>query len=84
MHRKQEVGRIALRVEGDWWNGYWVPEQNSMAGAVHLASVTLNAAYDPKVKQAFIDLMKSIFSSATKEAFGLEASFDPPKTAPRE
>jgi hypothetical protein len=68
MKRKQEVGRIAFRVEGQWWNAYWAPRQDSMEGAVHLGSVRMALAAAPAVKASFMDTMKQAFEVATKEA----------------
>jgi hypothetical protein len=80
--KKTEVGRLALRVEGEWWNGYWAPRQDSMAGAIHIGSVRLGLAQNPKVKQTFIDLMTTAFGVAVKDATGLTATWGEPREAP--
>lgn len=67
---KIEVGRVAFRAEGDWWNAYWAPSQTSMEGAVHLGSVRLNLAHDDRVKATFMDAMKAAFAVAAKDALG--------------
>jgi hypothetical protein len=82
MPKRTEVGRIALRVEGEWWNGYWAPRQDSMEGALHLGSVRMGLAAHPKIKEAFINLMTTAFSVAAKEATGLEPTWGDPVEAP--
>ena len=82
MARNTEVGRLALRVEGEWWNGYWAPRQDSMDGAIHIGSVRCGLAQNPKVKQAFIDLMTTAFGVAVTDATGLTATWAEPVTAP--
>ena len=78
-----EIGRLALRVEGEWWNAYWAPRQDSMEGAQQLGSIRMNLVVDdPKVKEAFMSLMKLAFSSAVKGALGQEPGWQEPKTAP--
>lgn len=80
--KKAALGRLALRVEGEWWNGYWAPRQDSMDGAIHIGSVRLRLAQNPKVKQAFIDLMTTAFGVAVKDATGLTATWGDPVGAP--
>jgi hypothetical protein len=75
MRRRQEVGRIAFRVEGDWWNAYWTPRQDSMNEAVHLGSVRMSLAVAPDVKASFMEAMKQAFAVATKDALGVAPEF---------
>lgn len=53
-----QVGRIAFRVEGDWWVArYALPDSMQEAldlGRIRMAIVTSS----PKRKQAFIELMR--------------------------
>lgn len=82
MSKKTEVGRLALRVEGGWWNGYWAPRQDSMDGAIQIGSVRFGLAQNPVVKQAFIDLMTTAFGAAVADATGLETTWGVPVAAP--
>lgn len=77
-----EAGRIALRVEGEWWRGYWAPRQDSMKGAVLLAEVRLNLVQSEKAKHAFMALMKAVFSVAVKDATGLNVTWGEAREAP--
>jgi hypothetical protein len=36
-----ELGRLAFRQEGEWWNAYWSRDQHSMVDAVHLGSLRM-------------------------------------------
>jgi hypothetical protein len=82
MMRRQGVGRIAFRVEGEWWNAYWTPRQDSMNEAVHLGSVRMALAVAPDVKASFMDAMKQAFTVATKEALGVAPEFGGAVRAP--
>jgi hypothetical protein len=75
MRRRHDVGRIAFRVEGQWWNAYWAPGQDSMDGAIHLGSVRASLALAPTVKASFMETMKQAFAVVTKEALGVSAEF---------
>lgn len=67
--KSTQVGRIAFREEGDYWNAYFAA-QDSMQDAVLLGSLRMNAAHVPELKQQFIDLMKAVFSQACRETIG--------------
>jgi hypothetical protein len=82
MRRRQDVGRIAFRVEGEWWNAYWAPRQDSMEGAVSLGSVRMNLASDPTVKASFMEAMKQAFVFAVKDAVGIAPTWNDPVPAP--
>lgn len=77
-----ECGRLAFRVEGDYWNCYFAPEQDSMAGAVILGSLRMTIAQTPEMKDAFIDLMRSAFNIAARELVGAEAAAFDTRPAP--
>jgi hypothetical protein len=67
---KQQIGRLALRVEGDNWNAYYaLPD--TMEGAIPLGSIRMGAVtHDPARKQAFMDLMQGIVTDFLQERFG--------------
>jgi hypothetical protein len=76
-------GRIAFRVEGEWWNAYWAPSQENMEGAVHLASIRMSLAEDPAVKNGFMSLMRSGFEWSLKATGVRERpSWNDPQPAP--
>ena len=77
-----EIGRLALRSEGQWWNAYYARSQ-TMEGALHLGSVRLQAAaLNPKVRAAFMAMMQLVVSDIINEATGQRPSWNAPKTAP--
>jgi hypothetical protein len=65
--------RLALRVEGSWWNAYAAPI-NTMEGAVLLGSIGMGAVTTEgggeRRKQAFIDLMKDVLDEFIKDFTG--------------
>jgi hypothetical protein len=82
--QQQEIGRIALRAEGDMWNGYWAPRQDTMDGALLLASIRLSAvgSNHPDRKLEFIELVQRLFADAVQDSIGQQLTWNDPKPAP--
>ena len=56
-----QVGRLAMRVEGNWWTAYYaLPD--TMDKALRLGQVHMSLVQDEDRKQAFMDLCKSFIS----------------------
>jgi|HubBroStandDraft_6_1064221.scaffolds.fasta_scaffold00530_44 hypothetical protein len=81
MGDKMEVGRLALRHEGEWWNAYWARSQLSMDGAVLLGSIRMSVAKGP-VKDAFIGTMTLAFGNMVKDVTGQDPTWSEPRIAP--
>lgn len=78
-----EIGRLAFRVEGDFWNAYWAPQQRSMAGAIMLGSIRMNAVeHSLARKHAFMALMQHVFADAVKDSTGARVRFGAPQPGP--
>ena len=76
MSKKQAVGRLAFRVEGDKWTCY-IAKPNTMEGAKWVGSVMLGIVDDPVRKLMFMDLMKDAYRDFLQGALGKEvASWD--------
>ena len=45
--KSREIGRLALRAEGEWWNAYYAMP-DTMDRAIHLGSIRLSAAERPQ------------------------------------
>jgi hypothetical protein len=83
MARTVEVGRLALRVEGEMWNAYWAPSQSNMDEAILLGSIRMNAVEASAArKNAFMELMKDAFGAAIKDVTGQVAQWNDPVRAP--
>lgn len=66
---RQQIGRLALRVEGNWWVAYYaLPD--SMKGAVEMARIKMSIVQDQQRKQVFMDLCRSYISEMLKDGFG--------------
>lgn len=77
----EKVGRLAMRVEGDWWNAYYaLPD--TMEGALLLGSVKMDVVRDEGRKNAFMDLMRDYFSDILEEKTGHRPAFHEPRPAP--
>jgi hypothetical protein len=79
---KVEVGRLAFRVEGEFWNAYATPGRNSMEGAVQLGSIRMNLARDSLVKESFMATMQMAVSVVVRDATGTDPTWGALKTAP--
>jgi len=56
----QQVGRLALRVEGAYWNAYYA-KPDTMDGAILLGSIQFSIiAQNETHKQAFMNMMRAV------------------------
>jgi hypothetical protein len=78
---KQEVGRLALRHEGTWWNAYWAKHQDSMNDAVLLGSIRMSLAHGA-AKDAFVGTMTLAFDQIVHEVVGQTPEWSEPHAAP--
>ena len=77
-----QVGRLALRVEGENWNAYYA-KPATMEGAAFLGSIGMRFVTDnPERKQAFMDMMRDIVADHIQEATGIRPIWGGPETAP--
>jgi hypothetical protein len=65
----QQVGRLALRVEGNFWVAYFA-ELGTMVGAVEMGRVAMTIVRDPQRKAEFIELFKGFLAEFLKEKTG--------------
>lgn len=64
-----QIGRIALRVEGENWNAYWaLPD--TMAGALFLGSIKMAFVATAERKEAFMALMRAGVSDTIESETG--------------
>jgi hypothetical protein len=83
MKNKVQVGRLAFRVEGDWWNAYWAPKQNSMEGAVHLGSIRMDlAGASQAVKDSFMETMQLGILHVINDSFGVNPTWGAAQPGP--
>jgi hypothetical protein len=66
----EQVGRLAMRVEGDWWNAYYAMP-GTMEGAIPLGSIQMAIVQDESAKQIFMALMRDAVTAIIKDAVGV-------------
>jgi hypothetical protein len=67
---RTQVGRIALRVEGDNWNAYYALP-GTMEGALWIGSIAREfVVSNPERKRAFIEMMVDCVSDIIEQATG--------------
>jgi hypothetical protein len=82
---KADIGRLAFRVEGKWWNAYWAPYQDSMKDAQQLGSILMalveGTAAAP-IKDSFMATMRMSFARVIYDVTGKHPIWNDPVTAP--
>lgn len=77
-----EIGRLAMRVEGDNWVAYWTPRQDTMERAVFLGSVSMALVQKEKRKNQFLRLMQEMFGDMVEKTHGQRPRWTDPIEAP--
>lgn len=65
---KEDVGRLAFRVEGDFWKVYYT-QTNSMDDALFLGSVAMRFVEIEEAREQFMEFMKTQLVHAFDELF---------------
>lgn len=78
---KQQIGRLAMRHEGENWVAYYALT-DTMEGALLLGSIRMTLVADPKRKNAFMDLMRDAVGDMLKQATGADPSWGGAHRAP--
>ena len=66
---KHQVGRLAFRVEGDWWAAYYA-KPDSMEGAFELGRIAMRLVQDRARKEAFMTIMRDSISDFMQDIWG--------------
>lgn len=76
--------RLALRVEGEFWNAY-LAGMDTMDNALLLGSIRMSVVTNNKrIKSQFMSLMQDTISYAIKNEFGITIKkWERPRTAPK-
>lgn len=75
------TGRLAMRVEGDWWVAYYaLPDK--MEGAIEIGRIQMAAVLDPDRKQAFMALARDFVGEVLADAVGEKPAWKDPVAAP--
>ena len=76
-----QPGRIAFRVEGDWWVAYFARAE-SMEGAHEIGRIRMNVVQDRERKSIFMDLVRHFVGEALEDIAGQKVDFKDPVNAP--
>lgn len=80
MNDEFPLGRLAFRVEGGFWVAYYKINNNI---SFYLGNIAMDiVSNDPKIKNAFMDLMKSVVSKFVEKNTGWEPTWLEPQQAP--
>lgn len=81
MKDHQQIGRLAMREEGDLWNAYYAMP-DSMKDAIFLGSIKLRFIQNETMKKLFMDLMRESVGDLIEEQTGVRPVWGGPKSAP--
>lgn len=79
---KEQIGRLAMRVEGKFWNAYYALT-DTMDDAILLGSIGMVAVTgNPDRKDAFVTMMRDVVSDILEEKIGVRPDWGQPHAAP--
>ena len=82
MNQHKQIGRLAMRKEGDFWNAYYALK-DTMDGALLLGSIRMAAVVENRSrKDAFMKMMQDIVSDILEDGFGERPEWGEPKPGP--
>lgn len=67
--KKEQVGRLAMRREGNQWVAYYA-KMGTMEGAIWLGAIRMEIVVDPRRKQQFFKLMRDAAADIIEESTG--------------
>lgn len=79
--RKREVGRLAMRHEGEWWNAYYA-KPGTMEGAILLGTIAVRFVQTQERRDAFIAIMRDAVGEVIAECAGAAPTWTEPQPAP--
>lgn len=78
----QQIGRLAMRVEGDFWVAYYAMP-DTMEGALLLGSARMAfITRDKARKVAFMGMMQEAVADLIEDAVGTRPTWNAPTSAP--
>ena len=78
----KQVGRLAMRQEGDRWVAYYALP-NTMDDAIFLGAIALKAVDgEPARREAFLDLMRDLVADIIEDATGVRPTWGGEEPAP--
>jgi len=78
---EQQIGRVAFRVEGKWWNAYYAMP-GTMKGAIKLASIRMTLVEKEERRTAFLKTVELCVGDAMGTIIGTRPSWKKPVPAP--
>lgn len=69
MSDTQQIGRLAMRHEGTWWNAYYALP-GTMEGSFLLGSIQMRFVQQTERRDAFLALMKEALADLMEERLG--------------
>lgn len=78
---KVQIGRLALRVDGESWNAYYAMP-DTMVDAIPLASIAMRLVQRDDRKSAFIALMRDVVADIIEERVGVRPTWGGERKAP--
>ena len=83
-HQQQQIGRLAMRQEGEYWNAYYaLPANVRSKGKILLGSIRMVAVMENEERKvAFMQMMRDIVSEIIEAQTGVRPMWNEPTPAP--
>lgn len=79
---EQQIGRLAMRAEGDWWVAYYA-KMGTMADALELGRIRLSCVQEDAQRNAAMECFKSIVGAMIAGVVGADVAWPTaPQAAP--
>lgn len=80
--KKAQIGRLAMREEGEFWNAYFA-DTESMEDALLLGSIRMTCVRGhPHRKDQFMAMMRGIIDQGVKELYDQDLKWNEPTPGP--
>ena len=80
--KDEQIGRLAMRQEGDYWNAYFA-QSDTMEGSILLGSLHMGCAMaDIQVKDGFMEVMRQAAGNIISNATGITPGWSGVEDAP--
>lgn len=73
-----QLGRLAMRVEGDWWIAYYA-KIGTMEGALELGRLRMVLAEIPAIKTATLEYYKGVMTAMVSGTIGAKLEWPTPE-----
>lgn len=79
--RGPQIGRLAMRHEGEYWNAYYAMA-DTLDGSILLGSIRMGVVANQERRDAFMGLMREVVGDIIQDVVGVRPIWGSEQTAP--